>query len=240
MGTPEDRGLPRALLCIHGAGSSGAIFRIQITKLRMALKDEFDFVFVNGPHLASPGAGVLPWFEGAGPYYAWFKEVEATLEQRIAQINDTVQDTIRRWDSTKKNPHARIVGVVAFSEGALTATLLLWQQKMGRVPWLPTFHFATLMCCYFRQEVAEYMRGDVGSDEKPVINVPTLHVHGKRDFCLTGSRRLVANHYLPEYAKVMEFDGTHHPPMKREDVEVAVKHILCLAGNIPEYRANKP
>ncbi|GKT48781.1 esterase mlcF [Colletotrichum spaethianum] len=233
LGAPEDRGLPKAILCIHGAGSSGDIFRIQLTKIRTALKHEFDFVFVNGPHLTSPGPGVLPWFEGAGPYYSWFKEEDATMERRLEQINDAVKDAQEQWDSTKKNPHSRIVGVMAFSEGSLAATMLLWQQSMGRLPWLSTLHFATLMCCYFRQEAAEYMCADLAGEEKALINVPTLHVHGKRDFCLAGARRLVANHYLSEYAQVMEFDGTHHVPMKREDVDRAVRLVLRLSCAVP-------
>ncbi|KAH6989873.1 oxidoreductase [Ilyonectria destructans] len=229
LGSPEDHGLPKAILCIHGAGSSGDIFRIQLTKIRAALKHEFDFVFPNGPHVSSPGPGVLPWFKDAGPYYSWFKEEDATMERRIEQINGAVQDALKQWESTKKNPHTRVVGVMAFSEGALSATLLLWQQRMNQVPWLPALHFAALFCCYFRREAAEYMSIGLRDGEKPMINVPTLHVHGKRDFCLAGARRLVAYHYLPEYAQVIEFDGTHHVPIKRDDVEETVKHIISLS-----------
>ncbi|KAI1422431.1 oxidoreductase [Xylaria sp. FL1777] len=223
----------QTLLCIHGAGSSGDIFRIQLTKLRTALQHEFDFVFVNGPHLSAPGPGVLPWFEGAGPYYSWFKEEDVTMEQRIERINDAVHHTISDWEANKKSPRSRIVGVLAFSEGSLATALLLWQQKMNRVPWLPTLHFAVLICCFFRREATQYISADVGQDEKPVINVPTLHIHGKKDFCLAGSRRLVAKHYLPEYAQVIEFDGSHHVPTRQDDVEEAVKRILDHIRFIP-------
>ncbi|RWA07486.1 hypothetical protein EKO27_g7608 [Xylaria grammica] len=223
----------KTLLCIHGAGSSGDIFRIQLTKLRTALQHEFDFVFANGPHLSSPGPGVLPWFEGAGPYYSWFKEEDVTMEQRVEQINDAVHHAISQWDANKKSPHSRIVGVLAFSEGSLATTLLLWQQKMSRVSWLPTLHFAVLICCFFRREATQYISADVGEDEKALINVPTLHIHGRRDFCLAGARRLVANHYLPEYARVIEFDGSHHVPSMRHDVETAVKGILDYTRVIP-------
>ncbi|KAL0941426.1 uncharacterized protein CTRU02_204189 [Colletotrichum truncatum] len=228
-GAPVDQGLPKAILCIHGAGSSGDIFRIQLAKISTALKHEFDFVFANGPHVSSPGPGVLPWFKDAGPYYSWFKEEETTMNRRVEQVGDAVKSALKQWDSTKKNPDARVVGVIAFSEGALSATLLLWQQKMTRLPWLPTLHFAALFCCYFRREAAEYMASDLEDGEKPVIKVQTLHVHARQDFCLAGARRLVANHFSPGYAQVIEFDGTHHVPIKHEDVDKTVKHILLLS-----------
>jgi hypothetical protein len=62
--------LPR-ILCLHGGGVSGQIFRIQTARLRNALRDHFTFFFVDAPFPAEPGPGVLPFFEGCGPYYKW-------------------------------------------------------------------------------------------------------------------------------------------------------------------------
>ena len=221
----------KALLCLHGAGSSANIFRIQLAKFRLALKHEFDFVFANGPHLSSAGPGILPLFAGAGPYYSWFREEEATMDDRMAKINAAVRATVEEWEWVKTNPQSRIVGVIAFSEGALAATLLLWQQQMGQVTWLPTLHFATLMCCYFRDEATVHMRADAEThgSGRPLINVPTLHMHGRQDFCLSRARKLVTIHYSPDFAEVMEFEGGHHCPTRREDFEEATKHILRLA-----------
>ncbi|KAG5988761.1 hypothetical protein E4U43_004634 [Claviceps pusilla] len=230
----EDNGRAKALLCIHGSGSSADIFSIQLARLRTALAAEYDFVFANGPHDAAPGPGILPWFRGAGPYQSWFREQDATMEQRIEQINAPLRSRIETWNRTKTNPSARIVGILAFSEGALVATLLLWQQQMGRVPWLPRVHFAVLMCCYFRAEAGEYMGSNVDAGEA-IIRVPTLHVHGKQDFCLAGARRLVSDHYSPGYAQVMEFDGTHHPPMKRTDIESVAKYMQLRGRMITDH-----
>jgi len=221
--------MPETILCIHGAGSSGAIFQTQLTKIRSALQDDFEFFLPDGPHPSSPGPDVLPWFKDSGPYYSWFKEEDVTIQSRVEQINDAIRDAIQRWEMTKKDPRTRIVGIVAFSEGALSTTLLLWQQKMGTLPWLPVLQFAVLFCCYFRREAAEYMRLDANRGNKQTIDVPSLHVHGTRDFCLAGARRLLANYFSSTNSRVIEFDGMHHLPTKPEDIEEITQHILYLS-----------
>ena len=65
--------------------------------------------------------------------------------------------------------------------------------------------------------------------EKALIEVPTLHIHGRRDFCLARAQKLVAKHYVPEYADVMEFEGGHQIPSRREDCGEAMKRIMRLA-----------
>jgi hypothetical protein len=58
----------KAVLCLHGLGASSVIFRLQLTKLRFALKTNFEFVFIDAPNLAVAGPGMLPLFTGAGPF----------------------------------------------------------------------------------------------------------------------------------------------------------------------------
>ncbi|KAG5935614.1 hypothetical protein E4U53_000402 [Claviceps sorghi] len=235
LGAPEDNGRSKALLCIHGSGSSGSIFALQIARLRTALSADYDFVFATAPHDALPGPGILPWFQDAGPFYYWFKEEDATAEQKIEQVNDSLRSRIEEWNRTKTNPNARIVGILEFSEGALVATLLLWQQQMSRVPWLPQVHVAVLMCSYLHPDAGKYMsiHADVspGAVGKGLISVPTLHVHGTRDPYLAGARRLLSDHFSTDHAQVVEFDGAHHTPTKRTDIDSVAKYIR-LRGRV--------
>ena len=65
--------------------------------------------------------------------------------------------------------------------------------------------------------------------ERALLCVPTLHLHGRQDWCLPRSRKLVADHYTQEYAEVMEFEGGHHCPTRPADCAEASKRILGLS-----------
>lgn len=167
-----------------------------------------------------------------GPYYSWFEDdndntTSPSVDERLLAVNAPLKKTIDDWQQV--NPQIPIVGVIAFSEGALVAALLLWQQQMGRLPWFPKMSIALFICCYYQDQATEYMRGEVQDNaEKLLINVPTLHLQGRQDFALEGSKKLVARHYSPQYADVLEFQGQHHFPNRRGDVEETVKRFLQL------------
>ncbi len=56
---PEDLTLPR-ILCLHGGGVTGAIFKAQFRSFLRALGDHFRFVFVDAPFFCDEGVGVAP------------------------------------------------------------------------------------------------------------------------------------------------------------------------------------
>ena len=123
------------------------------------------------------------------------------------------------------------MGILAFSEGALAATMLCWQQQLGRIPWLPKLRFATLICCFYSNEAGTHMLSEAAAREsdRAFIDIPTLHLHGRQDFCLPRARKLVAQHYKSEFAEVMEFEGGHQVPSRQEDCAKAIDHILSLS-----------
>ncbi|KAK1963581.1 hypothetical protein LY78DRAFT_739662 [Colletotrichum sublineola] len=142
---------------------------------------------------------------------------------------------VDRWSATKSNPACEIVGGIGFSEGALALSMLLWEQQQGAVPWLPRLHFAAMSCCFFPSEASLWLnaRAHGFGLTKAHIDVPTLHIHGNRDFCLGRARKLVRTHYRPEYATVLQTEAGHHLPTKREEVAEVVKHILRLSTTAP-------
>lgn len=240
--SPTLRKPPRALLCIHGAGGSAAVFRVQLAKLSAALRNDFQLVYVTAPFPSDAGPGVLPLFQDMGPFYTWFakndgngsgnnndanEESNTRIEERVRALDAPINKVVQDWQET--SPESPIVGVVAFSEGALVATLLLWQQQMGRLPWLPTLSIAMFICCYYRDEVTEYIKSASPEREADsLIKVPTLHLQGRQDFGRDGSRKLAETHYTPRFAHVLEFQGTHQFPNRRPDIEETVKRFLEL------------
>lgn len=223
-------------MCFHGTGSTGAIFNVQLARICYLLREEFEFIFVDGPLECGAGPGVLPMFAGQGPYYCWFGggDGTTTIDESMKAINGVVREAVGRWRATKRGDDndrdAEIVGGLGFSEGALTLAMLLWEQQQGLVPWLPRLRFAALSCCFFPHEASLWLSAraqDLGLG-KAHIDVPTLHIHGNRDFCLGRARKLVRTHYKPEYATVVQVDGGHQLPTKKEEVHAVVQHILRL------------
>ena len=219
----------KALLCLHGTGASANIFRMQLARFRLALRDEFEFVFMDAPYPARAGPGVLPTYAGAGPFHGWFGGDNTRFDERLETINGAVRVAVELWNATSE---AKIVGVLAFSEGALVATMLLWQQQLGLLPWLPTLSFATLICCFYHDQVGSWMTAGstARGTEKPLIDVPTVHLHGRTDFCLARARKLVENHYGSENTVVVEFKGGHQVPTKPEDCREAISRMQIMAS----------
>jgi pimeloyl-ACP methyl ester carboxylesterase len=224
----------KALLCIHGAGGSANIFRVQTARLRWALRHEFEFVYTTAPFISEPGPGVLPLFQGMDPYHSWFEKdiaeqpgAKTSVSDRLLAVNGPIRTVVEGWQ--EENPQIPIVGVLAFSEGALVAALLMWQQQMGRLSWFPKMSVAMFICCYYTDEATDYIRAESSGDkEMLLINVPTLHLHGLQDFALEGSRKLAATHFSPQNADILEFQGRHHIPNRKNDVDEAVSRFLNM------------
>ncbi|KAL8724354.1 MAG: hypothetical protein Q9181_006865, partial [Wetmoreana brouardii] len=109
------------LLCLHGGGTSAYIFNIQTRRLQRALAKHFRFVFVDAPFECPAGPGVLPFFEGLGPYRRWIDE--------NGSDEDKVRPLIRK---TIAEDGGNFVGVLGFSQGARLALGLLHEKEEKR------------------------------------------------------------------------------------------------------------
>ncbi|RSM15823.1 hypothetical protein CDV31_004765 [Fusarium ambrosium] len=221
----------KALLCFHGSGSKGAIFKVQMARICLLLGETFEFIFLDGPLECAPGPGVLPMFSGQEPYYCWFGSNGNSTEDGIDRVTSSVKHAVDEWTATKSNPEAEIVGGIGFSEGALALSMMLWQQQQGLAPWLPRPMFAALSCCFFPNEASLWLNANAQAHgmSKAHIDVPTLHIHGNRDFCLGRARRLVRVHYQPSFATVIQTEAGHHLPTRKDELAEVVKHILRLS-----------
>ncbi|KAL1968425.1 hypothetical protein VTN77DRAFT_1954 [Rasamsonia byssochlamydoides] len=128
------------ILCLHGFGTSGDIFRSQTVSLRMALKsssaaagagENIDFDFVNAPHDSTPAAGIELFYNP--PYYCFWKD--DTVEN-IAAAQAWLDDLIAR-----KGPYD---GVMMFSQGCVLGSSVLLHHQRQQTP--PPFKFAIFIC----------------------------------------------------------------------------------------------
>lgn len=210
----------KALLCFHGTGSKGSIFNVQMARIHYQLQDDFEFVFIDGPRDSPPGPGVLPMFADQGPYYGWFGGYDSTIDDSIRSIDKAVQKGLSEWRTNNPDGDLDIVGGIGFSEGGLVLAMLLWLQRQQQQEYegqqllfssLPLLRFAVINCCFFPREASLWMnaRAQAQGEKSAIIDVPTLHVHGTRDFCLGRARQLVRNHYRPQNATVLNVDTSH-------------------------------
>ncbi|KAH7303087.1 serine hydrolase FSH [Stachybotrys elegans] len=194
--------LPR-VLCFHGAGSSGAIYRVQGRSIFQQLKDQFTFVFLDAPFPSDPGPGIRPVFESSGPFYSWHIPDKDNTDHLLRQITDQVQDS-------KGGP---IVGIFAFSQGARMATGLLMYLQSN-----PEVELARLLDIRFMMLNSgiwpPIMLDEATSSALP--GIASTHVMGKRDPWRGQSMKLYAL-FDVDKANMIHFEGGHQIPVGAAD-----------------------
>jgi hypothetical protein len=202
-----------AILCLHGGGTSAAIYKIQTLRLRHALSSHFDFVFVNAPFITEPGPGVLPFFEGAGPFYSWERPTDGGKIPK--ESTAVVEEAIKRQCLEMRQPFVAILG---FSQGAkLGAALMMEQQKQqnqgGKFVEGPKFGVFLMGVC-----------PKVEGIEK--LRLPTIHVIGSHDVYRAESKRLWLECCQRDKAIYIELPVGHQVPLMKAHTKDLVTEIL--------------
>jgi len=221
------------ILCVHGGGTSGAIFHAQLRNIRSRLQEDYEFIFVNAPREGPAGPGVLPLFANSGPYYWWFgtgwnrstkpgSRPGSSDELDGASLMES--SVIQSLTSQGRTPED-VVGLLSFSEGALASTLLLWRISLtsrrdyiGQPSAWQRLRFAVLLCPGYRSDVVQL----VGPES---IQIPSVQLHGLRDPLLPGSRELMQCYRDDGTTQLVEFDGGHHVPTAAVDLDRLVAAI---------------
>ncbi|RDL37720.1 uncharacterized protein BP5553_05153 [Venustampulla echinocandica] len=207
------------ILCLHGHGTSAAIFEAQTRNIRLALRTQFKFVYIDAPYLSNPGPGVMPTFADSGPYYSWFHDTatgkipQTTMAAGLSGVGKYVAAALK----AKGIRTSDVVAVMGFSQGTVVASCLLLQSQFRDVRW-SGLRFGIMLSGACRDDLVTAFTGQK-------LKVQTVHVHGLRDPYLGSSRRLAAEVYHPSCAKVMEFDVGHHIPAAKSDLDVLTSSI---------------
>lgn len=223
----DNKTLPR-ILCLHGGGTSALIFRFQTRKLVKVLRPHFRFVYLDAPFETEAGAGVLPTFEGVGPFFTFIPKTEA--EEETVQL--TLQKKLTEEDG------APVVGVLGFSQGGKIASGLLHEQQQTQNV-APGLRFGVIINGSYpplRQpsnpsttlpRLTESTRKEWSPQHEGCIHLPSVHVHGTLDDALE-NHRLLARCYDPSMATVMEFENGHHMPTSEDDIQKIADEILRI------------
>jgi len=195
------------------------IFNIQTIRIQRALSSTFEFIFIDAPFESPPGPGVLPVFEGCGPFYRWTKSLWTKLGE------DGMPDATRKLiDETVRlrGGYGRVVGILGFSQGAkLAAGLLLEQQLRGK----EGFKFGVCLMGVTPPLTSNSLKAE---DKKVLITVPSVHVVGLDDPWLSEGRKLYDEHFDWRTARKMEFQVEHRLPIVEAETQMIADEILRL------------
>lgn len=243
------------ILAFHGSGSNATIHTVQLARLTRFLKPHFEIVSVEAPFPSAAGPGVLPFFEGCGPYKRWVPPTEKlTLEaMKTGAANpampSAVETLLRSTVSAATSSGSKVVGVIGFSQGTRVVAGLVKGKEIvealgGDVGpealWLKDLRFAVSMCGSYPPPLVPVAATEalersaaLGEEAKKgvlegKIAVPTLHVQGKQDEWEWAGKLLIDGVYEVGEGKstVFEFDMGHHYPVQAEDTERVAEWVL--------------
>ena len=213
-------GFKPAILCLHGGGTNAAIFQIQTIRIQRLLSSHFEFIFLDAPFESGPGPGVLPTFEGCGPFYRWISEIG------VYETPEKTKELIARLAQEQKMKDGRgFVGVLGFSQGAKLSAGLLLEQQLGKgIDWGEGLRFGVLC-----NGTSPPLTSNLSEAERMGrIAYPTLHLIGLEDPWREEGRKLKSKYCDETQAVLLEFDVDHRLPIKDDDNNKVAAEILRI------------
>ncbi|KAG9190878.1 hypothetical protein G6011_08966 [Alternaria panax] len=131
-----DRNVKPTLLAFHGSGSNATVHTVQLARLMRVIKGHFEVESLEAPFPSQPGPGILPFFEGCGPFKRWVLPTVTISEMKAGnstnamstEVEDLVRTTIQRINSSG----GKVVGLIGFSQGTKVVAGLLKGCEMRR------------------------------------------------------------------------------------------------------------
>ncbi|KAL3458335.1 serine hydrolase FSH [Aspergillus heterothallicus] len=106
--------MPR-ILCLHGHGTSGSIFKTQTASFRSKLPASYTFDFPSAPHPSKPSPGIESIFPDSPTYTWWLSPTPSALREAHA------------WVRRYARAHGPFDAVMCFSQGcSLISTMALY------------------------------------------------------------------------------------------------------------------
>lgn len=232
------------VLCLHGGGVTGEVFRAQARSLIKHLPD-FRLVFADGPFFCDPGPGIVPVYQDYGPFRRWLR----WLPEHPPIDDETATEEVMYAIETAKREDdgdGPWVGLMGFSQGAKLSSSLLYDQQIrkdkegradtdykfgvllaGRSPLVSFCKYSKSPACVNAGEISEGFKFE--GESPHVLRIPTIHVHGLADAGLHLHRKMLNQYHDPETSTVLEWDGNHRVPIKSVDVEPITREIYRIA-----------
>ncbi len=192
------------ILALHGFRQNGEVFRARLRKLRDALADIAELVFVTSPTAYTPHGDAL---EGT---LAAFGEIPDYPMQRVWWQSSEDNSAYHGFDDsvayleTVFREHGPFDGVLGFAQGGTLAAVLAAMQPH------PVIHFEFAVCISsFPSRAAAHAHYMTPGR----ITTPALHVLGELDILVTPDRSTrLYECFDPAVARLVPHTGGHFVP----------------------------
>ncbi|KAL2163961.1 hypothetical protein VTH06DRAFT_3174 [Thermothelomyces fergusii] len=203
-----------AIVFLHGSGTNPDIFRMQTRKLAASLQHQFTLHYLAAPLPRGPGPGVLPYFEGCGPYLTW---IDDTTPQSEKAYWDGSPHFERLLEQIKRLP-GPVVGFVGFSMGgkvAMELTRRLEREGDRRVKMVVSVCGTLPLQGGFdergiRNEMKEKAYREILGRGR--VRAKSIHLIGETDPWRPESEVLI-DFFDEKGRSVIRFQGGHHMPL---------------------------
>ncbi|KUJ13196.1 uncharacterized protein LY89DRAFT_687410 [Mollisia scopiformis] len=209
----------RRILCLHGSGSSAEIMETQIANIRSLLPSTYVFDFLDAPIECDAAAELEGLFPG--PYYCFFdKYSEEEMQKAIEFVHEVVEED---------GPYDCVMG---FSQGASVAAAYIAQQQLQGPFKEVSFKLAVFLCAALvppQITTNEPLSNAIGA--LGLIDIPTVHVIGRKDPCQAQSLGLVKS-CTSSMAQVLLTDGGHDVPrdaINAKKIALGIERVISLA-----------
>lgn len=228
------------VLCLHGAGSSAIIFKLQIRHITQRLQDQFDFVFLDAPFESNPGPDILPFFDGCDPFYSWEtgEDDEPAAWNRIRQV---IREALEADNRLSKERSSLKTGILGFSEGASLVAGLLKQQSFevtkGNLSELGCyFDFAILFSPVYYLGNSTFIEQTPSLHREFIqhkVDVPSLHIYGLSDPVLHLVKGVISG-FVEDKRATMCLEMSHTLPSQVGEIERVVDAIKEMWSHVAE------
>ncbi|KAF2125822.1 hypothetical protein P153DRAFT_298984 [Dothidotthia symphoricarpi CBS 119687] len=251
------------LLAFHGSGSNATVHTVQLARLTRLLKQHFEIESLQAPFPSPAGPGILPFFDGCGPFYRWLPPSEKiTLEgmrrgDSTSALSPEVESLVRDAVKAARSRGSRVVGLVGFSQGTKVVAGLLRGSEVVRAAREETgkldegtewcdFGFGLSICGSYApplvpQGVLAHSGLTAERREEVLgrkIRTPTFHVQGRQDEWKWAGEGLIAGHYEvgEGMSEVVEWEMGHHYPVPVGDSERVRDWMVEQLGRVEGKR----
>ncbi|KAH7082228.1 hypothetical protein FB567DRAFT_100934 [Paraphoma chrysanthemicola] len=229
------------LLAFHGSGSNATVHRVQLARLMRVTNPYFEIEVLEAPFPSPAGPGVLPFFDGCGPFKRWLPPTEKVSVETMrnggstsgmpVEVETLVRETVLRIQSEG----GKVIGLIGFSQGTkIVAGLLRATQLRHSLPALASnpnlswcdFSFALDVCASYPPPLfppsitAQLPADQADALLKGKIEIPAFHVLGAQDEWNWAGRGMIERFYdVSEGGKseLVEWEMGHHYPVKPEE-----------------------
>lgn len=226
--SPSSKRRPLRFLCLHGGGSNSEMMEIQLTKIKMMLGEDAEFVYANGPRAWDP-ANVEPMVKAMArpPYSGWLgvdndgpegmNFLQRLEDPSVTFTYSAVETMLEGLDRVllKQGPFDVVCG---FSQGSVVASLLAarWKQKCADTPGLTIPWRRNILFSGLPPRDTRYVT---------FVDFPCTLVFGKNDMFYGYGQRLRELYPSPA---VFEHDEGHRFPVNTSFNEKFVEHCRAV------------